>query len=146
MKTVIIASKNPVKIQVAERAFAAVFPDEEFEFIGVASQSKVPDQPFNEETFLGAQNRLAFIKNEFPNADYWISQEGGVFNEGDTLYNRAWIMVQDKDGFIGKSSTASFYPPKQVAEYIKQGDELGTAAINFLTQQIQSKQQVQLGS
>jgi non-canonical (house-cleaning) NTP pyrophosphatase len=77
MKKVIVASENPVKVRVAERAFSSVYPDEAWEFVAVKSESGVSDQPMNEETEHGALNRLAYIREKHPDADYWISQEGG---------------------------------------------------------------------
>ncbi|KKT79179.1 MAG: Non-canonical purine NTP phosphatase, partial [Parcubacteria group bacterium GW2011_GWF2_44_8] len=78
MKTVVVASENPVKVAVAQKSFAAVFPEEEFSFVSLKSESGVGDQPFNEETERGALNRIDFIKAKYPEADYWISQEGGL--------------------------------------------------------------------
>lgn len=111
MKTVVVASTNPVKVEVAKRAFAAVFPDDTFEFTSVKSDSGVPDQPIDDETRQGARNRLTFVQKQHPDADFWISQEGGLFHEGERLANRAWIAVADRQGFIAESSTASFYLP-----------------------------------
>ncbi len=85
MKSVIVASTNPVKIEVARRAFTAVFPDEEFDVQGVKSESGVPDQPMEGEARQGALNRLAFVKEKYPDADYWSSQEGGLFRDGERL-------------------------------------------------------------
>ena len=131
MKTVVVASENPVKIAVAKRAFAAVFPVEQFEFIGVKSLSGVPDQPREQETKLGAHNRLRFIKEAYPTADYWISQEGGLFLDEGKLCNRAWIMVADTEGGISESSTASFVLPKEISTQIHNGLELSDAADMF---------------
>jgi len=137
---VIVASTNPVKIEVARLAFTKVFPNDTIEIIGVKSDSGVPDQPFDDETFLGAQNRLKYIQNTNPDADYWISQEGGLHNEGLRMFNRAWIIVCDKEGTIGKSSTANYYIPTQMADLIRNGDELGTANdIFFNTQNSKQK-------
>ena len=87
MKNVIVASENPVKVAVAKRAFLAVYPSEMFNFLPVKSESGVPDQPMDEETEQGALNRLAFIRELHPEADFWISQEGGLFTDGNDLYN-----------------------------------------------------------
>ena len=63
MKKVIIASKNPVKINATKKAFEEVFNDH-FEFEGVSADSLVSDQPMsNEETLKGATNRLDNIQN-----------------------------------------------------------------------------------
>ena len=126
-----VASTNPVKIEVAKQAFQHVFPHENKELVGVPSDSGVPDQPFDDQVLQGAQNRLKNIIETHPQADYWISQEGGLYHEGGRLFNRAWILVRDRDGAIGKSSTASFYIPTEITEYVMSGDELGTASDKF---------------
>jgi len=127
MKKVIVASENPVKINVAKRAFQSVYPHESFEFVAMKSESGVPDQPMNEETKQGASNRLDFVRNAYPDADFWISQEGGLFEEGTRMYNRAWIMVRDSTGHITESSTACFYLPSKIVSYVREGMELGHA-------------------
>jgi inosine/xanthosine triphosphatase len=139
MKKVIVASENPVKVAVAKRAFAQVYPDELFEFVAVKSESGVSDQPMNEETECGAENRLQYIQNREPVADFWISQEGGVYEDGERLYNRAWIAVCDKGGYMAKSSTALFYLPPRITQYIREGMELGVANDTFFNS-VNSKQ------
>ena len=131
MKKVIIASENPVKVAVAKQAFSGVYPDDAFEFLPVQSASGVPDQPMNEETEQGALNRLDFIKRLHPEADYWISQEGGLYADGKNLYNRAWIAVCDRGGHVSKSSTALFYLPTTITMYIREGLELGHAVDKY---------------
>ena len=140
MKKVIVASNNPVKIKVAEKAFSAVFPNEQFEFMGVKAESGVSEQPIGEETRLGANNRLNFIKKQYPDADFWVAQEGGgLFSDKGRLSNRAWIVISDKDNFIAESSTSNFYLPKKVEEYIKEGLVQGEACDKFFNT-INSKQ------
>jgi inosine/xanthosine triphosphatase len=139
MKKVLIASENPVKINVAKLAFARVFGDEEFNFEGLKSESGVPDQPLNDETEQGALNRLNFIKAQSPEADFWLSQEGGVYTEENKMYNRAWIMVSDKSGYVAKASTALFFLPTQIAADLKAGLELGDANDKFFSS-VNSKQ------
>lgn len=124
---VVVASENPVKVNVARRAFTLLYPGEEIEFVPMKSDSGVPDQPMDGETEQGALNRLTFIRKTHPEADFWISQEGGLYRDGERLYNRAWIMVSDKSGRIAKSSTALFYLPAKVTAYVKEGMELGHA-------------------
>ena len=127
MKKVVVASTNPAKMKVAMQAFAAVFPEEELTFIALKSDSGVQEQPMGEETRRGARNRLAFIREGHPDADYYISQEGGLHREGGRLFSRAWITVCDASGFVAESSTAQFYLPKKIAEYVESGMELGAA-------------------
>lgn len=131
MKTVAIASTNPVKIEVAKRAFSAVFPSENFQFNAMQSKSSVGDQPMDEETRRGAQNRLQYILRQCPDADFWIGQEGGLHREGKRLFSRAWIAITDKTGFTAESSTAQFYLPTEMARSIEEGMELGAATDKF---------------
>jgi inosine/xanthosine triphosphatase len=131
MKTVVVASANPVKVTVAKRAFAAVFPDEQFDFIEMKSESGVPDQPMGDEARQGAQNRIRYIQKQHPHADFWIGQEGGLCQEGDRLFARAWIAVLDQTGFMAESSTAQFYLPKKIVDDITAGMELGNATDKF---------------
>jgi inosine/xanthosine triphosphatase len=131
MKKVVVASENPVKISVAQQAFVALFPNEEFTFISIKSESGVSEQPIGAETREGAENRLRFIMKHHPNADFWISQEGGLYKDKDRLFEQAWILVADQTGFIGESTTGQFYLPKKLAEYIAEGMELGPAGDRF---------------
>ncbi len=131
MKKVIVASTNPVKIEVARRAFAAVYPEEEFDVQGVKSDSGVPDQPMDDETRQGALNRLAAIRQSHSDADYWSAQEGGLFRDGKQLAERAWLAMADKEGSITEASTASFHIPREISQLVESGLELGEAADRF---------------
>ena len=72
MKKVIIASKNPVKINATKQAFESVFPTEQFEFIGIRVPSFVSDQPMSdEETLEGAINRAENAKLAKKDAHFW---------------------------------------------------------------------------
>lgn len=131
MKKVVVASLNPVKIKVARLAFAAVFPQESFDVQGVQSVSGVPDQPMEGDARQGALNRIAFVKEKFPDADYWSGQEGGLFRDGEHLAERAWLAMADKAGRITEASTASFHIPLEIAKLVESGLELGDASDRF---------------
>lgn len=132
MKTVIIASTNPVKVEVAKLSFAGLFPNEPFDFIPHSSESGVPDQPISEEqTLQGAKNRLAFIKQSFPDADYYVAQEGGIVDEGIDMKQHAYIIIADKEGTEGIGKTATYIIPPKIAELVRQGLELGHATDKF---------------
>jgi len=123
---IIIASKNPAKINAVENAFSKVFPNETFEYEGVSVPSDIPDQPIGEEeTLLGAENRVSNARKSFE-ADYWVGLEGGVaYNKGQ-LEAFAWMVIQSKE-MHGKGRTGSFFLPPKVAELVKNGMELGHA-------------------
>jgi inosine/xanthosine triphosphatase len=137
MKKVLIASKNPVKINATKKAFKEVFSDR-FEFKGVSVDSLVSDQPMsNDETLKGATNRLQNIKHL--EADYLVSIEGGVDLLDNNYEAFAWIVISDKNK-IGKAKTASFALPLKISKLIKEGYELGDAD-DMVFKRSNSKQQ-----
>src|ERR1700690_550709 len=121
MKKIVVASKNPVKLNAALEGFKKMFPVEEFEVEGIAVASGVGDQPMNnEETFQGAWNRTENASKETV-ADFWIGIEGGIEEKKSEMEVFAWIVVKSKDGNYGKGKTGTFFLPKQIVELIKQG-------------------------
>ena len=127
MTTIVVASKNPVKVQAALGGFQKMFPDQEFTAITVNVPSGVSDQPFSsQETLQGAQNRAANAARQIPTADYWVGIEGGVEEEPEGLAAFAWIVIQSA-GITGKGRTATFYLPPAVTHWVRQGKELGEA-------------------
>ena len=127
MKKVIIASKNPVKIDAVKVAFNQMFPNIIFEFDGLETSSDVSDQPIsNNETLRGAINRSNNAKLKYTNADYWIGIEGGVEKKDNEMEVFAWIFIQSND-IKGKARTATFNLPRKIVELIDSGMELGDA-------------------
>jgi inosine/xanthosine triphosphatase len=141
MKTVIVASKNPVKVQAAREGFTRMFPAESFTFQTLSAPSEVSDQPFSDvETLQGAYNRARNVRALSPDADYWIGIEGGVDqfpawtpkreeapgNQNSSLVAFAWVVVLSGEQ-VGKGRTGLLFLPPQVAELVHQGKELGEA-------------------
>lgn len=128
MKTLVIASKNPVKIAAVKNGFEKMFPAETFSLDGVSVQSGVSDQPMSDaETLEGAWNRCHRAADAAPDADFWIGIEGGVEDKAGEMEAFAWVVVRSRDGKIGKGRSSAFFLPAKVAELIRQGKELGEA-------------------
>ncbi len=126
MQRVVIASKNPVKIDAARIAFTQVFPETEFEFIGQEVDSGVSSQPMSDaETLTGARNRVKNILQT--EADYWVGIEGGIEEHEGSLCTFAWIVIKSKKGIEGRAKSALFVLPTAHTELIKGGMELGHA-------------------
>lgn len=124
---IIVASKNPVKINTTLDGFKKMFPEQEFEIEGVSVPSGVADQPkTDKETFEGANNRSLTAKQQFPNADFWVGIEGGIEDTGTEMTSFAWIVIQGRN-LTGKSRTGTFLLSPKVAELIRSGLELGDA-------------------
>ena len=127
MKTIVVASTNPVKIQSALRGFQRMFPDEQFHAEGVAAPSGVSDQPLgDDETLQGALTRARSARDLASHADYWIGIEGGVTDDDGGMIAFAWVVVLSRER-MGKSRTGAFYLPEEVARLVRDGMELGHA-------------------
>lgn len=126
-QTVVVASRNPVKIEAALRGFQKMFPGISFHAIPVSVPSDVPDQPMSdEETLTGAVNRVNNAFGAKADADYWIGIEGGVEEHAGELTAFAWVVVRSGSG-LGKARSGTFFLPGVVAELVAQGKELGEA-------------------
>jgi inosine/xanthosine triphosphatase len=127
MTTVVVASTNPVKVQAAVNGLRRMFPAADLDVVTVAVPSGVGHQPFSdEETLLGALNRVQQAAALAPEADYWIGIEGGVQEVEGDMAAFAWIVVRSKR-IVGKSRTGTFFLPRAVADLVRQGKELGEA-------------------
>jgi len=127
MKTIVVASQNPVKVNAALSGFIKMFPAEEFNAVSVQAQSDVSTQPFSsDETLAGALNRSSNARNIFPDANFWVGIEGGVEEHNQELAVFAWVVVQSRDQ-IGKGRTGTFYLPTQISDLVRSGKELGEA-------------------
>ncbi|MDO8623837.1 MAG: inosine/xanthosine triphosphatase [bacterium] len=126
---VVIASTNPVKINATKEAFRLMLPELVFEFVAVSAGSGVSDQPMTDaETFMGALNRVDNAKKQNPDADFWVGIEGGLERKGSELEAFAWVVVENKEGMIGKGRTATFFLPPAIVQKIDEGMELGHAS------------------
>ena len=127
MPQVIVASKNPVKLQCTKQGFQKAFPSDLFEFEGVAVPSGVSDQPMTDaETFQGAYNRARNAREAQPTAHYWVGIEGGIESRKDEMNAFAWVVILTKTQ-MGKARTAAFQLPPRIVELINEGVELGHA-------------------
>ncbi len=121
MKKVIIASLNPAKINAVKSAFEAVFPNQILTFEGINVPSEVADQPMsNEETKLGALNRVSNAKHAIQDGDYYVGLEAGI--EDNVTF--AWMIIESHTQ-RGESRSASLMLPPEVIEKLQHANELG---------------------
>ena len=125
MKKIIVASKNPVKINATKIAFERSFPKEFFEVIGVQAPSLVADQPMSdEETYRGAENRVNNAKAAHPNADFWVGIEGGIQDRTSVMDAFGWMIILTKTE-KSDARSCTFPLPPCVADAVRKGKELG---------------------
>lgn len=132
---ILVASQNPVKINAIKQAFTAHFNPVDVQ--GMSAPSGVPDQPLTDaDTLLGAQNRLAFIRQQ--PADYYAAIEGGVdhFTYGPATF--AYVLLSNgQHTSVGRSAQLPL--PNSIYQALLNGEELGNV-MDHLFQQNNVKQ------
>ncbi len=130
-KKVIVASKNPVKVQSTRTGFLSFFPNMDWDVQGYSIPSGVSDQPMSdEETLQGAMNRAQEAKKQHPDACFWVGIEGGCAIQDQRMWVFAWVVVCSH-GRISKAKTSMFALPEDISKLVQEGIELGTATDMF---------------
>lgn len=117
---IVIGSASDRKMKIAEKVVKKLFR-ENIEMKGYASNSGVPNTPYDRETFDGARNRMKDASGNKLGADYYVGLESGLIERYGHIYEEAWAAVMDKNGkeYYGYSSGL------KVPDYIlKRMDEL----------------------
>ena len=111
-----------------ERAFGAVFRDDDLDIVSAKISSGVADQPLSdEETRRGAKNRVKNARHEHPDAEFWVGIEGGVEMHGSELMTFAWMCIRRANGRTGEARTVTLSLPPAIRERVEAGMELGDA-------------------
>lgn len=121
MIKIAVGTTNRAKVA----AVQAVFSDERYRIVPTEICSDVAAQPFSdEETRKGAINRAkhALAKEQ---ADLGIGLEGGVVEMDDELWVCNWGALIDRNGTVIFAGGARFPLPRDVAEGVRNGKELG---------------------
>jgi len=127
MRTIIVASLNPVKAEAVLNGFQRLFSDETFEIKIVSVPSGVSDQPMTDQNARqGALTRAKHARRADPKGDYWVGVEGGCDYLGGEMVAFAWIVILS-GGRCGSARTALFRLPGEVQALVEAGMELGDA-------------------
>lgn len=123
IKTLLVASTNPVKVNAAKQALCSAFPNIEWQVQGVKAPSGVAEQPMTDaETRLGAVNRVEAIRQQ--SADFYVAFEGGYDRFHGQGFTFAYIAVSDGVRTqVGRSGTLPL--PESVCQQLEAGGELG---------------------
>lgn len=123
---ILIGTKNPGKIQGAKEAFEKYFDNVEIQ--GVAVDSEVGNQPFNQEILQGAKNRVKnlkkYAKENRLKPDFYISSEAGITNSLGEWIDINCVVIEDSKGFQSVGTSQGFPIPDKYIEEIKE-TELG---------------------
>lgn len=140
--TIVIATTSEDKIEGILDAFKKYYPEDEYEIKVYSSKtdSKVPDQPFGNDTYQGAYNRInnarekyeEALRNQGINVNYYVSCEAGIDDSNRVVINNkltqlfaseqvVCIYDAQKDSYaFGKSG--SWMIPTEDIEEIKKTD------------------------
>ncbi len=125
---IVVASRNPVKIDAAKQAFTSLFPDAVVDMLSVDVRSGVSDQPnSDEETRRGARTRAKNANKAEPGADFWVGMEGGIEVIDGQLMAFAWMAVKGTADTIGEARSVTLPLPPAVKKLVESGLELGEA-------------------
>lgn len=117
---IIIATKNVGKIEGAKRAFERFF--DHVDIVGIPASSNVAEQPVNEDTYLGAKNRVHNLKEYCRQqgivADLYLGVESGIVKVCGkwTITNIA--IIEDNDTFSSYGTSPSFPVPDSLVKQI----------------------------
>ncbi len=124
MLRVAIATSSQEKIEGIQEAFLRFFQlkKSEIEISFRKTESKVPEQPFDSEIYVGAYNRVEKIKEELEGWDYYVSCEAGIEGFVDNYFNVQVVCILEaasKNYLWGKS--AGWQVPSKDIKAIKNG-------------------------
>lgn len=137
---VVIATESKDKISGIQEAFNEFFPDEDYgvKYYYGKTQSDVSDQPFGDETYLGAYNRINNIKAKYDSilkdkeADYYVSCEAGIDDTNkamvdgklETMYASEQIscILNTQTGAYSYGKSSSWMIPAEDIKKIKETD------------------------
>lgn len=123
IQSVVIGSRNPVKIAAATAAFERVWPGVVIQAVDVASGVRA--QPLSDdEAILGATNRAHNALN-CVQAQLAVGLEGSIADSNHGMFGTGWAVVLDREERLGIGGSGRFLLPQQIADALRRGEELG---------------------
>lgn len=123
MMKVLIGSRNRVKMEATKEAFSEYF--DKVEVVGIEVNSKVSNQPIEDETFEGAENRAFALKtiNEERNfnAKFFVGIEGGLKRLFERWFVFGVMCIMDDKGRIGYGTSPFFELPSHISKELLGG-------------------------
>lgn len=133
---IFVGSENPVKLDAVKEAFGFYFDN--VDVAGIKVPSGVPDQPINDETLRGAENRAAILrelnKTENLSADFFIGVEGGIIKRFGRWFAFGGMCLMDVKGNKGFGTSAHFELPEEVSKRLLEREELGLVMDEIMDQ------------
>ena len=126
-----------MKLEATKDAFSAYF--DVVDVVGIGVNSKVSNQPIEDETFVGARNRaleLSRINEEqYLKAEFFVGIEGGIRKLFDRWFTFGVICIVDDAGRVGYGTSPFFELPLDITEMLLDGIELGEVMDNLMQEE-----------
>jgi len=127
-----VTSENKLKLKAVKQAYLS--NNMKVEVIGFKADSKIGEQPTNENTLLGARNRIKSIEPMLDSFDRVVSIENGIFKEDNEWRDKAVVVLlnlKTKEESIGYSDYIVF-PDIYVEKACKIGfDKITVSEVMF---------------
>ena len=115
---VLIATKNPGKIEGAKRALENYFDNIEIQ--GIPVESNVREQPVNDEIYNGAKNRIRnlkrYAKENNIEADLYLSIESGITNSLGRWMITNIAVIENNEDFESYGTSPSLPVPERLVQ------------------------------
>lgn len=120
---VILGSKTKRKILITEKVLKS-FLGEDVIVTAFPARSKMPEAPWDKETYDGARNRALDTKANNFDGDLYIGLESGLVERYGHVFEEVWacIIIDNGDEYYGYSSGLKV--PDYVLERMKSGNLL----------------------
>ncbi len=122
---VAVGSDNPVKVEATKLAAQRLYG--ECDVRGFPVRTGVPEQPRERETWEGALARAREALVAWPEADFGVGIEAGVFALEEGLMDVQACAVADRMGRVTYGHGPGFAHPPPVASALKAGRSVGDA-------------------
>ncbi len=116
-----VTSQNKLKIDAVKDAYAFMRPTPTI--VGYNVASGVGEQPINEQTLIGAKNRINELREKVNDLDVIVSIESGIFQENNKWIDKAIVVIYypyQKKEYVGYSDGIVFPD-----EYVNKARQIG---------------------
>lgn len=117
---VVIATKNPHKLEGISLAFRDFFPKDDIQISSIKVESGVDEQPFNDNVYLGARNRVENAQKVTKTYDFIISCESGIIEQFGNFFNVQIVYIIDSSKKEAWGISQGFQIPNKYIPKIKE--------------------------
>ncbi len=116
-----VTSQNRLKVDAVIKAYSSLgIP---IEVVGYTADSGVGEQPVDEQTVIGARNRISDVNARISGLDRIVSIESGIFRESEQWLDKAVVVIYNPhtDEEHVEYSDAVIFPE----EYVEKARQIG---------------------